>query len=877
MLVPLCGRGERFAAAGHAEPKPLVPVLGKALVFHALDGPMAALLPGDRLLVAYSGPRLDPHGFAAQIRARYPAAVASAQLLLLPLHVEETRGAADTVRLALEALREEEQKEEEEARTAGTAGRPVLLLDGDTYYTFDVVAEARAVATAGECAVVCFEEGEADGLRQPPPYSYTAVNGEGGVVAVAEKRRMSRLANTGAYLFRDGAELHRHAVRVLARDDLRINGEYYTSSVICDMLQEVPFRAIVTDAARIVSLGTPAQVAEYVARVYAFLFDLDGTLALTDDLYREAWAELLCRLSPGSSSPIEMTEQLFAEEVRGQSDAAVVARLLPCLVEQVANVSRLKDELLCARLALVRPVPGAREFMKRVRELGHRVCVVTNSNRTAAESVLRQLGLVTMVDHLVVGAECARPKPSSDPYAAALTALGGLPSSRAVVFEDSESGMTAARGVSPACVVGICTIHEPEYMVSLGADVVTHDFAELLSHATPQCTPVDVLAQLLTRAGNQRGERLARLCSMTAASLDTAPENVRLRDQKLKGGYIADVIRVEAMDSSNRQVRAVLKMHSDAHDALVEDSLGLMARKLDLYGREAYFYESISAHVARAGVRIPRFMTLVRDPCTLDTVGVLMEDVLAAAPGRRVGTDLAAAPIETILRIVDRMAVLHAAFWGKPLTNAFPQLRRHDDPLFRPAWGAYVRAQWPRFEAAWCHVLTDRQRELGRLVVERFDDVQARMAVDDGHLTLCHGDIKAGNIVFDAAGSTHDPLFLDWQHVAHGRGVQDLVFLLIESFDVDAMAMRTELLKRFYHLKLQEHGVSAVAYDARQLDDDFRTAACYYPFFVAVWFGVTPRERLIDAAFPHTFVTRLFAFLEANVPPDCLLATGCSL
>ena len=41
------------------------------------------------------------------------------------------------------------------------------------------------------------------------------------------------------------------------------------------------------------SLGTPSEVKHYLDNTYAFLFDLDGTIVLTDDIYFEVWREIL--------------------------------------------------------------------------------------------------------------------------------------------------------------------------------------------------------------------------------------------------------------------------------------------------------------------------------------------------------------------------------------------------------------------------------------------------------------------------------------------------------------------------------------------------------------------------------------------------------
>jgi hypothetical protein len=43
---------------------------------------------------------------------------------------------------------------------------------------------------------------------------------------------------------------------------------------------------------------------------------------------------------------------------------------------------------------------------------------------------------------------------------------------------------------------------------------------------------------------------------------------------------------------------------------------------------------------------------------------------------------------------------------------------------------------------------------------------------------------------------------------------------------------------------------------------DTVVAACHFPFFVAMWFGTTPGEDLIDVNFPFFFLQRYVAFLE---------------
>ncbi len=43
---------------------------------------------------------------------------------------------------------------------------------------------------------------------------------------------------------------------------------------------------------------------------------------------------------------------------------------------------------------------------------------------------------------------------------------------------------------------------------------------------------------------------------------------------------------------------------------------------------------------------------------------------------------------------------------------------------------------------------------------------------------------------------------------------------------------------------------------------DIKNAMFYFPFFVAIWFGTTPNNELIDVNFPYFFIQKLFNFYD---------------
>jgi hypothetical protein len=101
-------------------------------------------------------------------------------------------------------------------------------------------------------------------------------------------------------------------------------------------------------------------------------------------------------------------------------------------------------------------------------------------------------------------------------------------------------------------------------------------------------------------------------------------------------------------------------------------------------------------------------------------------------------------------------------------------------------------------------------------------------------------------------------VFIDWQYIILGKGVQDLVFFMIESFDMHKMKLYKSLFKEYYYVKLIQNGI--VNYSRDEYDEDFTNASYYFPFFVAIWFGTLNEDELIDKRFPCEFITRLFNF-----------------
>lgn len=205
------------------------------------------------------------------------------------------------------------------------------------------------------------------------------------------------------------------------------------------------------------------------------LFDLDGTLANTDPIHYQVWAELL------ESFSITLTPQFYNGHISGRRNRDLMVDLFPDWpVDRVDQFSDHKEALFRTRAAeKLRPLPGLLAFLDWLETQGLRYGVVTNAPRANAEFMLATLGLADRIETLVIGEEATAAKPDPAPYQLGLRNLGENDAKRAIAFEDSRTGMVSASraGLYP---VGVTTTHSAAELEQAGAKVTIPDFEVVL-------------------------------------------------------------------------------------------------------------------------------------------------------------------------------------------------------------------------------------------------------------------------------------------------------------------------------------------------------------------------------------------------------------
>jgi NDP-sugar pyrophosphorylase family protein len=207
IVIPMAGRGSRFAQAGYRDPKPLIPVGGKPMIQWVIENVRPA----------------RPHRFIFCVLAEHLERYAGVEKLLKTLAPgcvivpvsQVTEGAACTVLLAREHIHN---------------GDPLMTANSDQFVEMEIDTYLQhGDRTGHDGFIMTFGSDH-------PKWSYCRMGGGGLVAEVVEKQVVSREATVGIYNFARGADFVAAADRMIARN-LRVNNEFYVAPCYNQMIE----------------------------------------------------------------------------------------------------------------------------------------------------------------------------------------------------------------------------------------------------------------------------------------------------------------------------------------------------------------------------------------------------------------------------------------------------------------------------------------------------------------------------------------------------------------------------------------------------------------------------------------------------------------
>ncbi len=210
----------------------------------------------------------------------------------------------------------------------------------------------------------------------------------------------------------------------------------------------------------------------------AFLFDLDGTLV--DSVYQHvlAWQEALDRLGIEVSvwrihRKIGMSGGLFAHALLRETGRPVSS-------EDASRLRRLHAEAYARRSGQVRALPGARELLSLLSELGVPWSIATSGHRETAGPLLELLGIPPGTP-VITRDLVERAKPDPDLFLAAAAALD-VDVGDSMVIGDSVWDLLAARRARALGIGLLSGGYGRDELERAGAYRVYEDPADLLRH-----------------------------------------------------------------------------------------------------------------------------------------------------------------------------------------------------------------------------------------------------------------------------------------------------------------------------------------------------------------------------------------------------------
>lgn len=204
IVIPMAGRGSRFADAGYKMPKPLIDIHGRPMIEYVTNN----IRPNceHRFIYICQQEHLEKYGLEEELRRIAP----NCEIVTID-HI--TEGAACTVLLAEKFINNSDA---------------LMIANSDQYVDTDINAYLSAMK-------------DFDGLimtmpASDPKWSFIHYDENGFVTLVREKEVISNEATVGIYNYRHGSDFVRFAHQMIDKN-IRVNNEFYVAPVYNEMIE----------------------------------------------------------------------------------------------------------------------------------------------------------------------------------------------------------------------------------------------------------------------------------------------------------------------------------------------------------------------------------------------------------------------------------------------------------------------------------------------------------------------------------------------------------------------------------------------------------------------------------------------------------------
>lgn len=231
IVIPMAGRGSRFAKAGYANPKPLIDIYGHAMIEYVTKN----ISPKceHRFIYICQEEHIAKYKLDELLKRIEP----NCEIVTID-HI--TEGAACTVLLAEKFIDNED---------------PIMIANSDQFVDTDINAYLEKM------------DGY-DGLimtmpADDPKWSFIKYDENNLVTMVREKEVISNEATVGIYNYAHGSDFVKYAHQMIDKN-IRVNNEFYVAPVYNEMIEDGKKIGFNDVGAKMHGLGVPEDLNEFM-------------------------------------------------------------------------------------------------------------------------------------------------------------------------------------------------------------------------------------------------------------------------------------------------------------------------------------------------------------------------------------------------------------------------------------------------------------------------------------------------------------------------------------------------------------------------------------------------------------------------------------
>lgn len=234
IVIPMAGRGSRFAKEGYVMPKPLIDVHGKPMIEVVTNN----IRPKceHKFIYLCLQEHLEKYNLENRLKEMSP------NCIVVPVN-QVTEGAACTVLLAEKYINNDDM---------------LMMANSDQYVDIDINEYIEAMDDSDGLIMTMYAD--------DPKWSFIKYDERKYVTMVREKEVISNEATVGIYNFKRGSDFVQYAHQMINKN-IRVNNEFYVAPVYNEMIEDgkkVKFYNIGREDDGMYGLGIPSDLEKFV-------------------------------------------------------------------------------------------------------------------------------------------------------------------------------------------------------------------------------------------------------------------------------------------------------------------------------------------------------------------------------------------------------------------------------------------------------------------------------------------------------------------------------------------------------------------------------------------------------------------------------------